>query len=61
MRLQQIDFLVASNDIYIIPTFRIFINNMIYVNRNFSIEFHWIVFHMRLLFMESEDNYGTSI
>ena len=57
MKLTRKDFCVWKNDIYIIPTFRIFVNNQIYITRNISIEFHWIVFHARLLFelAESED------
>ncbi len=55
MKLKRKDFEIWKNDIYIIPTFRMFINNMIYTNRNFSIEFHWLVFHARLLWVaESE-------
>lgn len=56
MKLTRKYFCIWKNDIYIIPTFRIFINDQIYQNRNFSIEFHWLVFHARLLWMaESED------
>jgi hypothetical protein len=54
MKLTRKDFSVWNNDIYIIPTFRVFINNRIYVSRNFSIEFHWLVFHARLLFEQAE-------
>ena len=50
MKLTRKDFCVFKNDICIIPTFRIFIDNQIYQNHNFSIEFHWLVFHARLLF-----------
>lgn len=51
MKLTRKDFCVWKNDIYIIPTFRIFVNNALYVSRNFSIEFHWLIFHTRLLWM----------
>ena len=54
MKLTRKDFRVWEDDIYIIPTFRIFINNQMYLNRNFSIEFHWLVFHIRLLFTQAE-------
>ena len=57
MRLERKDFCIWKNDICILPTFRVYINNMLYRYNNFSIEFHWIVFHARLLFAleESED------
>jgi len=54
MKLIRKDFCVLKNDVYIIPTFRTFINNMMYRNHNFSIEFHWLVFHARLLFEQVE-------
>lgn len=54
MKITRKDFCIWKNDIYIIPTFRIFMNNQIYVSRNFSIEFHWLVFHTRLLFEQAE-------
>lgn len=54
MKLTRKDFCIFKNDICIIPTFRIFINNQIYISRNFSIEFHWLVFHTRLLFEQKE-------
>lgn len=54
MKLTRKDFCIYKNDIYIIPTFRLFINNQIYISRNFSIEFHWLVFHARLLFEQAE-------
>jgi len=52
MKVTRKDFVIWKNDIYIIPTFRMVINDHIYTNRNFSIEFHWIVFHARLLWVE---------
>lgn len=54
MKLKRKDFCVDKNSIYIIPTFAMVINDHIYTNRNFSIVFHWIVFHARLLWEESE-------
>ena len=54
MKLIRKDFYVWKKDIYIIPTFRIFIDNLMYQNHNFSIEFHWLVFHVRLLFEQVE-------
>ena len=54
MKLTRKDFCVWKNDICIIPTFRTLIDNQIYQNHNFSIEFHWLVFHARLLFEQAE-------
>jgi len=54
MKLTRKDFTIWNNDIYIIPTLRVFINNQIYTSRNFSIEFHWLVLHARLLFEQTE-------
>ena len=59
MKLVRKDFGIWKHDIFILPTFRVYINNMLYSIKNFSIEFHWIVFHARLLFVpESEDTDG---
>lgn len=54
-RLYRKDFEIYKKDIYILPTFRIYLNNMIYKERNFSVEFHFIIFHARLLFV-NENN-----
>ncbi len=51
-KLGRADFAIYKNDLYILPTIRIFINDMIYVDKNFSIEFHFLVFHGRLLFIK---------
>lgn len=57
MKLIRKDFRIWKNDICILPAFRVYINNIMYRYKNFSIEFHWIVFHARLLFdlEESEE------
>ena len=47
-------FQIYKNDIYILPTFRLYLDNHMYVDKNFSIEFHFIVFHIRLLFMNEK-------
>lgn len=52
-KLYKTDFEIYKNDICIFPTIRLFINNMIYVDKNFSIEFHFLVFHSRLLFIKN--------
>lgn len=50
-KLNRKNFEIRENDIYLLPTFRLIVNDMGYVRRNFSISFHWLVFHGRLLFM----------
>lgn len=51
-RLERKDFQTWKSNIYLLPTINISIDDMMYINRNFSIEFHWLVFHGRLLFMK---------
>ena len=51
-RLERKDFCIFKNEIVIIPTIRIFIDNMIYKEKNFSIEFHFLIIHARLLFIK---------
>lgn len=46
------DFEIWTNDIYLLPTPRVYVNNMLYTERNISIELHFLVFHARMLFME---------
>lgn len=45
------DFEIWKQDIFLLPTFRIAINDLIYTQENLSIEFHFLVFHGRLLFL----------
>lgn len=51
-KLYRKDFEVWKKDFYILPAIRLFIDNMMYLDKNFSIEFHFLTFHARLLFME---------
>ena len=51
-KLKRKNFEIWKHDIYLIPTFRIMIDNMVYTEKNFSIEFHFLIFHGRLLFMK---------
>ena len=52
-KLERKDFGIYKDDIYILPTIRLLIDNMLYLDKNFAIEFHFLVFHSRLLFMEN--------
>ena len=55
MKLFRKNFEVWKDDIYILPTIEIRINNMMYEEKNFSIMFHWIVFHARLLWLKGRE------
>lgn len=50
-KLYRKDFQIWKDNIYLLPTFRLVINDAVYMRRNFSISFHWLVFNGRLLFM----------
>lgn len=50
--LDKMDFEIYENDIYLLPTVRVYINDMMYIQQNFLIEFHFLIFHGRLLFMK---------
>ena len=50
-KLYKKDFQIWKNDIHLLPTIRLIINDIAYMRRNFSISFHWLVFNGRLLFM----------
>jgi len=53
-RLERKDFCIFKNEIVIIPTIRIFIDNMVYKEKNFSIEFHFLIIHTGLLFIKQD-------
>lgn len=48
------DFQIYKNDFYILPTAKIFVNNPMYIEKNFAIEFHFLIFHARLLFEKKQ-------
>ncbi len=52
MKLYRKDFKIYKEWITLIPTVEIHIDDMIYVDRNISISFHWLVFHARLLWLK---------
>lgn len=51
-KLERKDFAVYKNDIYLLPTIKVMINNLVYTQENFSIEFHFLILHGRLLFIK---------
>lgn len=46
------DFEIYKNDIHWLPTIRTVVNDMMYIKKNFSIEFHFLMLHIRLLFIK---------
>lgn len=53
-RLERKDFRIFKNQIAIIPTIWIAIDNMVYKEKNFSIEFHFLIIHAGLLFIKQD-------
>lgn len=51
-RLKRKDFCIFKNEIAVIPTIWIAIDNMVYTGKNFSIEFHFLIVHTGLLFVK---------
>ena len=51
-KLKNKQFEIYKKDIYLLPTIRFYIDNALYIHKNFSISFHWLVFHGRLVFMK---------
>lgn len=56
-KLDRLDMELDENVIYLLPTSMITVNNPIYINKNFSIEFHFLIFHARFLFIKEEYKY----
>lgn len=48
-------FEINKNDIYLIPTIRIAINEARYINNYIAVEFHFLIFHARLLCFQGGD------
>lgn len=53
------EFQTWKNEINLLPTIKVVINNMIYYEKNFSIEFHFLIFHSRLLWLKEGVSNGT--
>ena len=53
-KLHKIDFQKWKDMIYILPTFIVVTDNMIYTEKNFAIELHFLVWHCRFLFMKEK-------
>ena len=56
MKLHEFDFRIFMDLIYILPAIVLSFNDPFIQKRNFAIEFRWLLFHARLLWIaESED------
>lgn len=47
-------FEIRKNNVYLLPAIQIKTKNPVYTVKNLAIEFHWLVFHARLLFLEEK-------
>lgn len=54
MKLYKKNFEIWRNEIYFLPTFKTVTNNPIYGFKNFSVEFHFLIFHARPMWVEIE-------
>ena len=52
MRLETKQFKIYTNWIFLLPTIQIDIDSPEYMRTNFAICFHFLVFHIRLLWMK---------
>ena len=56
MKFNRKDFCIYKDLIYILPAIILAFNEPLYIERSFAIEFRWLVFHARFLWLaESED------
>lgn len=46
------DFEIWKDDISLLPNIRLYLNDPYIIVKNWSIEFHFLVFHSRLLFIK---------
>ena len=56
MRLKYKQFNIYKDWIYLLPTIQIDLNNAQYMEPNFAICFHFLVFHARLLWLKETQN-----
>lgn len=47
-------FEIYKNDFYLLPTIRFYLNNLVYASENFSLEFHFLTLHFKLLFIKRD-------
>lgn len=54
MKLYKVDHEIWGHNIFLLPTVQIKTRNPVYMVRNLAIELHFLVFHVRLLFLEEK-------
>lgn len=59
MRLRRVDKEIYKKVIHILPTIVVAYNSMEYMCKNVIVEFHFLVFHARLVFLEVENDKTT--
>lgn len=55
MKLYRKDFRIFKDLFYLLPAIILAFNEPIYTVRNFAIEFRWLVFHARLLWLTKKE------
>ena len=46
------NFEIWKNQMYLLPTIVIITDEMVFTRKNFSIQFHWLIWHGRLVWLE---------
>lgn len=52
MKLYTVNHEIWGNNIYLLPTVQIKCKDPVYTCRNLAIELHFLIFHVRFLFLE---------
>lgn len=50
------DFFISRNYIHLLPTIVIQTNNLMWVEENIAIQFHWLCFNGRLMWMKGTEH-----
>lgn len=53
-KFDKADFMVDEDIICLLPNIQVVFNSPVYLFKNFSIEFHFLIFHARLLFIKTD-------
>ena len=56
MTFNRFQFMIWRDRLYLLPTIVIDFGDTRYMCKNFAIEFHFLLWHIRLLWLESEVN-----
>ena len=55
MKLYKLDHEILGHNFYLLPTVQIKTRNPVYMVKNLAIELHFLVFHVRFLFLEEKE------